>query len=174
MSVEQLKKYITTSESEEMLKDKLSSLESLIRKYTNNNFQVKNIRFRTSVNDDGTITVGDTSLLKVGDTVEISQSLYNDGVYTIEAITEAQILTLSEVLLKHDKLVVTKVKYPKDVILGVVNLMKWELENRDKVGIKSESISRHSVTYYDLDANSLLGYPRSLLAFLQPYMKARF
>lgn len=66
-------------------------------------------------------------------------------------------------------------EYPPDVKEGVINLLKWEFANRDKVGIKSESISRHSVTYYDQDSNNtVLGYPASLLGFLKPYMKARF
>ena len=65
--------------------------------------------------------------------------------------------------------------YPMDVKMGVVNLMKWDLEKRDKVGIASESISRHSVTYVDqTGANTLMGYPVSLMGFLKPYRKARF
>lgn len=67
------------------------------------------------------------------------------------------------------------VVYPADVKMGAVNLMKWELNNRDKVGVSSETISRHSVTYFDLTGdNSLMGYPKSLLGFLRPYKKARF
>lgn len=66
-------------------------------------------------------------------------------------------------------------EYPMDVKMGVINLMKWELTSRDKVGIASESISRHSVTYFDMTGdNSAMGYPRALLGFLKPYMKARF
>ena len=66
-------------------------------------------------------------------------------------------------------------EYPMDVKMGVVNLMKWELSNRDKVGVASESISRHSVTYFNMDGdNSIMGYPRSLLGFLKPYKRARF
>ena len=65
--------------------------------------------------------------------------------------------------------------YTMDVKMGVVNLMKWDLEKRDKVGIASESISRHSVTYVDqTGANTLMGYPVSLMGFLKPYKKARF
>lgn len=66
-------------------------------------------------------------------------------------------------------------EYPMDVKMGVINLMKWELNNRDKVGVASESISRHSVTYFDMTGdNSIMGYPKALMGFLKPYMKARF
>ena len=66
-------------------------------------------------------------------------------------------------------------EYPMDVKMGVVNLMKWELDNRDKVGVQSETISRHSVTYFNMDGdNSIMGFPKALMGFLKPYMKARF
>ena len=45
----------------------------------------------------------------------------------------------------------------------------------EAVGIQSETISRHSVTYFNMDGdNSSMGYPKSLLGFLNPYIKARF
>ena len=66
-------------------------------------------------------------------------------------------------------------EYPMDVKMGAVNLMKWELNNRDKVGVASESISRHSVTYVDQTGeNTLMGYPVALMGFLRPYKRARF
>lgn len=66
-------------------------------------------------------------------------------------------------------------EYPADVKMGVVNLMKWELNNREKVGVSSETISRHSVTYFDQNGNNtVMGYPKSLLGFLIPYVRARF
>lgn len=66
-------------------------------------------------------------------------------------------------------------EYPMDVKMGVINMLNWDLENRSKVGIQSETISRHSVTYFNMDGdNSLMGFPKSLLGFLKPYMRARF
>lgn len=66
-------------------------------------------------------------------------------------------------------------EYPMDIKMGVINLMKWELENREKAGIQSETISRHTVNYLNLDYyNSAAGFPKSLMGFLHPYRKARF
>jgi hypothetical protein len=65
--------------------------------------------------------------------------------------------------------------YPMDVKMGAVNMLKWDLGNREKVGVSSETISRHSVTYFDMTGdNSSMGYPKSLLGFLRPYKRARF
>lgn len=66
-------------------------------------------------------------------------------------------------------------EYPSDVKHGVINLMNWELNNREKIGVASETISRHSVTYFNMDGdNTLMGYPKMLLGFLKPYKRARF
>lgn len=66
-------------------------------------------------------------------------------------------------------------EYPMDVKMGVINMLIWDNDHRGKVGIQSESISRHSVTYFNLDGmNSEAGYPKAMLGFLKPYKRARF
>ena len=112
MTVAELRQYIATDETDQMLEAKLQALELTFQGYTNNDFK---------------------------------RHLTAEG------------------------------EYPMDVKMGVVNMMKWDLNNRDKVGVASETISRHSVTYFNMDAgNSVMGFPVSLLGFLKPYKKARF
>ena len=66
-------------------------------------------------------------------------------------------------------------EYPADVKMGAINMLKWDIESRDKIGVASETISRHSVTYVSVDGdNSTGGYPKAVMGFLKPYMKARF
>lgn len=66
-------------------------------------------------------------------------------------------------------------EYPMDVKMGAVHLMKWDLTSRDKAGVASETISRHSVTYRsDTETNYINGFPASLMGFLKPYVCARF
>ena len=157
------------------LKEMLDAVEDLVRKYTNNNFQIRPIRFVGSSNaEDPTVIYGNPKYLKVGDTVQITQSEANDGLYVVEGVGEDRIVVDRD-LYPSDHNRVTKVEYPKAVKQGVLNILKWEVTSRDKVGIKSETLSRHSVTYFDLDANNQVnGYPVSLLGFLDLYKKARF
>ena len=172
ISAENLKKHIETSIPDEVLEAKLQALELLIRKHTNNNFQNRGIRFKCPIMQ--TKLYLKTPFLKEGDTVQISESIYSDGIYTINAVEE-EFVVLNKPLFDEAEVLVTKVEYPMDVVMGAINMMKWELENRDKVGIQSETISRHSVTYFNMDGdNSSMGYPKSLLGFLVPYKKARF
>ena len=159
-----------------MLEIKLKALESLIRSYTNNNFQDR--AFRTvavAVADGNKLLINSTIPFRTGDTLQISESEYQQGVLvTVESVAEGAI-TVKESLFDESGIVITKVKYPSDVKMGVANLIKWELANREKVGIASESISRHSVTYFNMDGqNSDMGYPKALIGFLLPYKKARF
>lgn len=151
------------NKSDKVLRGKLEALETLIRKYTNNNFQARN--FRTVGNIRNGELIFDTTLFKEGDTFQISKSLYNEGLYVYGEKHE---------LYDEEGVLITKVVYPPDVVEGVVNMIKWDIENRAKVGVKSESLSRYSVTYYDIESNSVLGYPSGLVAFLKPYMRAKF
>ena len=172
ISVEDLRKHIETTVEDLVLEGKLQALELLIRKYTNNNFQNRGIRFRCPIM--ATKLYLKTPFLKVGDTIQISESIYGDGIYTIKEIEE-DFVVLDRPLFDEAGVFVTKVEYPIDVVFGAINIVKWDLENRDKVGIQSETIARHSVTYFNMDGgNSLMGYPKSLLGFLLPYKKVRF
>lgn len=159
-------------QTEKSLQRKLNAVEQLVRSYTHNNFQNRHVRF--SANSLGNRVFGTSPFLEVGDTVQISQSKVNDGLYTITELGD-DFIRLSDNLFTVDYNLVTKVEYPDDVIAGVLDLMIWEVKNRQKVGIKSETLSRHSVSYFDQDAsNSAMGYPVALLGFLKPYIKARF
>ena len=158
--------------SEEQLKAKLDALESMIRAYTNNNFQNRAVRFQGK--SFGSKVYGYSPFICIGDTIEISASGVNNGLYVVESISP-EYIEVDKKLFEIPQNMVTKVEYPAAVRQGVLNLLTWELNNREKVGIKSETLSRHSVTYYDQDsANQVMGYPVSLMGFLKPYVKARF
>lgn len=67
------------------------------------------------------------------------------------------------------------IEWPDDIKLGIVKLIQYDDEYGDKVGISSESLSRHSVSYRDLSkAETEGGYPAFMLDFLDPYYRARF
>lgn len=172
ISVADFRQYVTTDETNEVLEAKLLALEALIRKHTNNNFQVRAVRSQSAVLNN--VILNPPAYLKAGDTIQISGSLLNNGVYTVTEISDAG-MTVSKELRDCAKNLITLVEYPPDLIVGAVNMLKWDLQNRDKVGVQSESISRHSVTYFNMDGdNSSIGYPKSLTGFMIPYMKARF
>lgn len=160
------------NQMESELTGKLEAIERMIRAYTNNNFQNRNVRFVAESRGDRLL--GTSAFLRAGDTIQITQSKVNDGLYVIVEMIE-DVIHVNKDLFHVSENLVTKIEYPPDVKEGVLSLLKWEVENRKKAGIQSETLSRHSVTYITQDAsNQVMGYPAILLGFLKPYMKARF
>lgn len=175
MTVAELRRYVDTNEEDSVLEEKLQAVELAIRAYTNNNFQVRAFRSVAISNDDSTLLCKGAVPFKSGDTLQITESDLMPGSLVTVAFVDDNVITVNEPLYEESGVVITKVKYPQDVKMGAVNLIKWELTNREKVGVASETISRHSVTYFDMGKeNTAMGYPVSLLGFLKPYRKARF
>ena len=167
-----------SDKTDDEIKNLLDSIEEMVRSKTHNNFQNTNIRYcaGSAIGDiEGyTWLEGEFPYLKVGDTIQITESIINDGLFVIKRIDGGR-MELDKPLYEWGHNLITKIEYPASIRQGCINLLKWEAANRSKVGIKSETISRHSVTYYDQDSNNQdTGYPASLVGFLKPYMKARF
>ena len=169
ITIEELKEVSELSSiPDEQLTVMCEGIEDFIRQYTNNNFIIKNVTFNTPSLNGKLDSV--SPLFKVGDTVLISNSKYNNGVYVINDLDG----TLDKELFDDENNKVTLVKYPPAIKLGVVKLLQYNAKMDDKVGISSESLSRHSVSYAQPSSDSVGGYPSSLMSFLKPYMKARF
>ena len=148
---------------------KLKSIEQTIRKYTNNNFQ--NREYRSTADIIGGIFVVEALCpFAVEDTVMISYGK-NKGVFTVIEADDTT-FTVEENIADDSNVTVTKVEYPADVIDCCINLLEWEVNHRAKVGIKSETLSRHSVTYED-SASLFMGYPKGILSGLSLYKKVR-
>lgn len=173
LSVEKAKSLIDFNGwTDEKIEMKLKAVEQTIRAYTNNNFQKRTHR-RTADIVGGLFVVEALNSFDIGDTVQISESALNGGLYTVTTADDTAFTVLEDVE-DEDNVLCTKVEYPADVIDCAVNLLEWEVRNRGKVGIQSETLSRHSVTYFNMDGdNSVMGYPKSLIGCLKPYKKAR-
>ncbi|HFI0351811.1 TPA: hypothetical protein ACGOZT_001218 [Streptococcus suis] len=152
-------------------------LEAMVRKVTNNNFQAIKFRCHGLVLDGNTVkTKSRTDIFKAGDTVEINGTDFNDGLYVVKSVSEGMITIRGDFITEtHSGAIATKVSYPADVLTGVKKLIAYDSKMRDKAGIKSETVARWSVTYYDVTAaESSEGYPVSLLGFLDKYRKLRW
>lgn len=183
MTVEELKTYITTDLSDAVLEAKLKALELSIRKHTNNNFQ--QIAFRSLCDIVGGVFNADGSILfREGETVQVSCSGLNEGLYTIKTVDDSTFMVNEEVFPEKNVLV-TKVFYPADVKEGAIEIIKWKLKNeeqngtdKDKKPIQSETLSRHSVTYAQDSTETVIderfGVPVKYTGFIKENKKARF
>ena len=173
ISVEKAKELVSFNGwTDEKIKMKLLAVEQTIRAYTNNNFQDSGFRVRADIADS--MIMSDSLIpFSQGDTVQITESRLNKGLFTV-ATADAQSFTVSDATRDEESVLITKVVYPADVVACAVNLLEWEVNNRDRVGIQSETLSRHSVTYFNMDGNNqVMGYPSSRLGCLKAYRKMR-
>lgn len=160
--------------SDERLKRKLEAIEKSIVEYTGNLFYNRNVKTKC-VLVDGELQ-GDFRAFKEGDTVELYESSINNGVYTISTKQSDYIVILDGLNDYKEPMKMIKIEYPTDVIEGCIELLNYDLnvKNVNKIGVSSESISRHSVSYVQRnDSNMAMGYPSELLNFLKPYMEWR-
>lgn len=172
ISVEKAKELVSfPGWTDEKIKMKLLAVEQTIRAYTNNNFMDRGIRIQACIRAG--VFMSDSLIpFSVGDTIQITDSRLNKGLFTVSAETDDTTFTVSEETRDEDDVTVTKVVYPADVVNCCVELMEWAVNYAGKVGIKSETLSRHSVTYED-SGTMFMGYPASLMGCLKPYRKVR-
>ena len=160
--------------TDKKIERKLNAVESAIRAYTHNNFQDRDCR-RTADIIGGSFYVEALTPFDIGDTVQIGETKLNKGLFTVVSTDDVS-FTVEEAVKDEKDVLVTKVHYPADVVDCAINLLEWEVNNREKAGIQSETLSRHYVTYVQQTAGNMVkGYPVSILCALNPtYMKARF
>ena len=157
----------------------LDAFEVAFRSLTNNSFQNKHIRFKDiEFVGENLIAVKDPIVgIKTGDTIEVNYSHYNDGLFVIEEIAGKQIKVQGTPFFVANTggSMLTLVQYPADVKAGLKKILSYNLKMADKIGIKSESISRMSTTYYDVNASETVdGYPAAMVSFLKKYEKMRW
>ena len=158
--------------NKDVLELQLEAIETSIRSYTNNNFQ--NRIARITCPSSGQKLNAVSPFFQIGDTVEISGSV-NEGLYVVTEVGD-KFMVLDKPLVDCACNMVTRVQYPADIKKGVLDMLIWQKDNKQKVGIQSETIGRHSVTYFNNDTSGSfeLGYPSSIIGFLKPYKKVRF
>lgn len=181
ISLEEAKRIlkIDNDSEDEDIKDDLDALEIMIRNKTNNNFQDRKIRVRGNFLFENNKIMGIDFLaygLRKGNTIEINDSLLNNGLYVVIDVNSNSIIV--DKPLEYEQSVqtmITKVLYPLDIKRGIKKLLKYDNKMDDKIGIKSQTIARVSTAYFDMGSNeSVEGYPAALLKFLDKYKKLRW
>lgn len=157
-----------------LIASKLKAIEQIVRSYTNNRFTVKDMNVYADIR--GSVFISEELIpFQPGDTVLVTGSRMNNGLYTVREADDNTFCVEESTEGLHDAGTVTKVRYPEAIRMGVVNMMKWEFRQREKMGIQSEKISRHEVTYADPNnIHQSFGYPDYLTSFMEPFRKARF
>lgn len=159
----------------------LDGIEQSIRELTNNPFQNRRVRFESVEfvsEKEIAVLSGEIIGLRKDDTIQVSGSVLNNGLYVVEEVNKKTITLQDGSLLfegSDSGAFVTKVKYPADIVAGVRKLLKYDAKMADKVGLKSKTVSRMSETYFDQNATeNINGYPASLMSFVNKYRLLRW
>lgn len=157
----------------------LNAYEQKVRTLTNNHFHVSGIRLKgLNIDDQGMIELpSDFPGLFENDTVEISGTRYNDGLFSVAEINVGSVkLTGARwVPEKAKNAYLTLVCYPDDVLDGVSKLIEYNAQMASKTGLKSKTVARMSETYYDVNStDNVDGFPKSMFSFLDKYRKFRW
>ena len=117
LTVEELRKHITTDEEDTVLEAKLQGFELLIRGYTNNSFHAHGFGRLADI-IGGIFTLDKTAPYEAGDTVQVSGSAMNNGLYTVKEADGIE-FRVNEKTYDDIDAYVCKVDYPMDVKMGV-------------------------------------------------------
>ncbi len=162
--------------NDKVTQDELDGLEASIREITGNHFQFRAIRYHGLEFKDNQIIAKETRLIgiKAGDTIQVSDSIINNGLYVVLTVAGPTITLESEVYEVYEAdAYITLVKYPADIKAGVVKLLQYDKEMTGKTGVKSRTISRMSESYFDT-SESNGGYPKHLMQFIDKYKSLRW
>ena len=176
---------ITATATDSLIDTLIPVVTSDVHEYTNNYFQ----NYKTKI-ESGTF-VFDASLKTLtsefnfaddygyatGQDVIISGSLKNNGIHTISSVSDNVITfvaTSISTIADEDsnaRTTIVKMEYPEALKLVVARMINYYLqENKDNV--KSESISRYSVTY--ANDSMVNGYPKSIISGLNRWKRVTF
>jgi hypothetical protein len=165
----------------------IPDIQDFVMAFCNNRFHVTNVYIYSSTiafvnGSPATITDGNENFLNAyfadGMTIDVEESLNNDGVYLLDTVA-AGTLTLdsNETLIDEAAGLacprITRVKFPTGIKLPVSSLIKYllqsmSLDNDDK-DVKSIRLSTHSETYSGGFDSSY--FPEYLLKQFTPYKR---
>lgn len=162
--------------------EELDAYEQQIRTLTNNKFHHPHIRNKNLAFVSPNTVVSSDELIgfEAGDTVEIVNTLYSNGLWIIKEVVDKYTLTLK---IEDRKLiesaftegVIVKVDYPADLSMHLKEVIQYKYKMTNKTGIKTERVSRTSVTYHDVNsADNVEGIPSSYWSFIKKYRKIRW
>lgn len=169
---------LSLSEAEKIDKDlepdDILALEMSIINYTNNHFHLPRYRPNILSVSGNRIEIDGKNIFKAHDTIEVVGVQYYDGFYHVKEV-EGSFITIDTNLdipfeFKGSGSVFL-VNYPKDVKVGAKRILKHQAKANERIGIRSESISRWTVTYDNPTSYSIGGVPQHLYDFLAPYRK---
>lgn len=158
--------------------DDIKAMEMAIISHTNNHFHLPNYSPKIIRVEGQRLYLDEPHILQVGNTVEVVYMPFYDGFYHVTDVgidwVEVDCQWNNITTINADGLLYLTV-FPPDVRAGAKKAWKYQAKADKKIGVKSESISRMSITYDKAESGQTVnGLPAYLFDFLEPYRKMRW
>ena len=188
---------MTSTTQDDLIDRLIPVIDDDIRQYCNNAFRDSNVYISSGeISFTHNSTAADVISLDIGtgedgfaeaqfkdgQTVQVLGSYNNDGFFEVESVASTSLTLYSstsrpyydELVTEDEDVLVTiaKVQYPKALQMVAAQMVNYRLANRD-YGVKSETVSRYSVTYTGAVEMSG-GYPKSLMSGLNKWRNPKF
>jgi len=161
--------------------DALDGYEAAIRQITANPFLVDGATVRGLTIYDNEITLRETmpTWIRPNETLLLSDNGLNDNaLISVESVFSQVVVVGESTLLfpgNFPAATLSLVRYPADVRAGLLKLISYDKEMGGKLGVKSETISRMSIVYYDQnEAETVGGYPAALMSPFEKYRRIKW
>lgn len=158
--------------------DDIKAMAMAIIAHTNNHFHLNDYTLKIKRIEGKRLYFDGLNLTEMGDLVEVLDIKYLEGFHEVLASTDEYIEIDTDITIPEETDVnglLYLVKFPADVKAGVKKAWKHQETLSDKIGIRTESISRWSTTYESPSSGETInGMPAYLFDFLDPYMKMRW
>ena len=155
--------------SEDQLVLHIPKALSAIRVYTNRLFLTP-VHFggRINVTTSGITIDADVSQIHPGDVIELLLSNFNTELLIVESVEDNTITVYNSETLGTETFdgYIVKVHFGISVSI-LINMIKYDLVTSSKLGVKSESLEGYSYTLNTDQADTVGGYPITILAALQ-------
>ena len=166
LNVEQYKELKETNATDEKILFSIKSVQDFIFNYTRNDFMFHDslkVSELTFIESENKIVGNFWKNIRVGQKLRVDYSYANNNVYTIVEKTDEHIIVAEDVIDETSICETYIVEFPAGLVNIALNMVDFDLETR-RNGVASESISRHSITFQDIDA-----YPRDIITQLTKY-----
>lgn len=160
--------------NQNITQEDIFALEQMIINRTNNHFHVPDYEPAIELISGGKVYIEGFNFVQVDDTVELTGVPVISGFYHVTEVGEDWLKVDIPDNYRFEGGKLFLIRFPADVVAGVKHLLEYQAKTADKIGIKSESISRWTTTYESFGRDRINGLPAHLFNFLEPYVQWRW
>ncbi len=173
-----------TTTYDDLIDAMIVDLVDWLPNYLNNHFTNPNLYYQASTLSFDTLTITDTALQFIEEGFVDDMDIYvaasdsNDGHYTLDTVAAGTMSTVNDHTFtieaaRDSSPFIFQVQFPKGLKSIVSNMIKYQIDQSNGGGAKSEKIGNYSISYGETPfaGSGASAYPSNIIGSLTPYRK---